>query len=796
MGYSKSPVFSFLYSNAPGRISTSQRCLVLAVAGVLSLEVTPVLAQSGLEEVIVTARKRVESAQDTPVVLSAFNQETLEANAISSVEDLSTLIPNLSISESSSGVTPLVTLRGVSSGSALLNASTDQAISINIDGVQLSRGMGLRLGQHDIQQMEVLKGPQALFFGKNSPGGIIVIHTADPTDEPFSEFRIGYEEAGETLFGHATVSGPLIDSLGGRLTVSYSDSEGFYDNDYPGVADDQQTFYDEVITRGTLKWDPSDAFTARAKLTYSDRDGGTVNTWQLAECDDTPLLGRAVYSDCDLNDTFSIADPSQDPSFDPSLSATGLWDEKPSHEFDSILTSVDFSWEISERWTLDGVTGYYNIENKRFDNFYHASVLALGQDLEDESISQELRLSGDYEDLTVTVGGYVDDRSFESTNEIYLEITGIPNFIAPSKTDTDSDSWSIFTQASYAIGNEWEVSVGGRYTSENISYKGRWLGDGVALKSGVVGQSFVVENPNSSYDNFSPEITVSYRPTDDVLLFASYKEGFKAGGYDGAATDAGASNSPAYLLVPGQNDFNEEQVDGFELSAKTEWLDNRLRVNGTAYYYEYSDLQITSVDIQDSLFTARTLNAGESTSQGVELEATYLPENLEGLILTATANYLKAEWDEALVPCSDWQEVVDATGCDIGGTQLTQLEGITTSWSPEYGFSAGAVYDTAITSNLGIRLNVLGVWTDKQDGLGYGDYDPRAYVQDYWMLNAGISLYQLDDTWTVDLIGRNLLDEDIATVFGPSAGSQLPLEPLQAGRSAPRQILLQFTYRP
>jgi len=759
-------------------------------------------AEMTLEEIVVTARKRIESAQDTPVVLTAFNKDMLEANAISNVEDLAAIIPNLNISESGSGVTPLITLRGIGSSSALLNGATDQAVSINIDGVQFSNGMALRLGQLDVEQVEVLKGPQALYFGKNSPAGIIVIKTASPTDELFSEFRLGYEDAGETLFGHAIVSGPLSDSVAARLAISYTDTEGYWNNNYPGVKDNRSTFYDEVIARGTLNWAPSDVFEMTSKLTWSQRDGGTVTTWQLAACDDSPLLGRAAYSDCELNDSFSIADPSQAPLFSQDLGVIGLYDSAPSHEFNTLIGSVEFSWQLSDDWQLDGVTGYFDFENQRFDNYYHSSVLTYGQRQENESISQELRLSADFDKLSLMFGVFADERKYTTTAEYYVErFATIPNFLAPSTVNIDSDSWSVFGQLAYALTDTLELSLGGRYTDESRRYQGQWLGNGVALKGSVAGENFRVKNPKTSYDNFSPEATLSYRPNDNALLFASYREGFKAGGYDTGATTAGNSFLPAYLLTPGQNDFNEELVEGFELGAKTEWLENRLRLNGTVFYYQYSDLQITSIDIVDSVSTTRTLNAGELTSQGAELEATYLPSSVDGLLLTASVNYLDVVWDDAIIPCSDWQEKVDASGCNIdtggnGSFDQTQLAGSTKSWSPKYGLSLGAVYDISLGNGLGMRFHALGVWTDEQDGLGYGDYEPRAMIDDYWMLNASVSLYSEDNAWSIDLIAKNLSDEATPTVFGPSAGSQLPLEPLQAARSAPRQLSVQFTVRP
>lgn len=775
-----------------------ERSLAALVASMIMINVSPAFAQ--LEEVVVTARKRAESLQDTPVAVSAFNKAMLEANAIGNVEDLATLVPALNISETGSGVNPLISLRGVSSASALLNASTEQAVSINLDGVQSSNAMALRLGQLDVSQVEVLKGPQALFFGKNSPGGVIAIRTADPTTELYSELRLSYENTEDTTYGHAIVSGPLSDTVGGRIAISYAESGGYLENEYPGVADKNSIYYDEVVARGTLTWFPTSTFDLKTKLTYSNRDGGTPNVMQLRVCDDSPLLGRAIYSDCELNDKISIADPSQDPNFDYTQSVTGLWKDKPSHEYENLISSVEINWDFSERWSLSSLTGYSNFENQRFDNFYQSTVLVLGQDLTDEALSQEFRFTGNYDDWQIMAGAYYDDRTFKGTQELYLEPTGLLRFFAPGKYEIESNSLSFFVEVSHSFNEQWELSVGGRYTEEEKKYKARWLGDGIAFKAEAAGQPFLVENPDTDYNNFSPEVTLSYFPTADMMFYASYREGFKAGGFDGALINA-AQPGPDYILDPVKNDFSEEKVGGFELGAKTDWLEGRLRLNAAAFHYQFTDRQVTSLEIIGGLPMTKTLNAAEATTQGVELEASYIPLSVEGLVLNATFGYLDAKNGDFVAPCSDWQKHVDQTGCDIdlsgdGIPKETQLDGKPLAWSPEYSATLGGTYQLKVGANVGFRLNLYGVWTDEQYALGYGDYDPRNKVDDYWLVNAGVGFHSLDDAWSIEFIGKNITDEVVPTVVGPSAGSQLPLEPQQAASIAPRQLLLQLTIRP
>ena len=182
--------------------------------------------QKTLEEVIVKARMRGESDLTAPVTVSAFSAETLENNAIDSFADLATLVPGLTVSEVSGGLGGAIILRGIGT-SAGSNASFEQTVSVNIDGVQISRGTALRIAQMDMQQIEVLRGPQALFFGKNSPAGAISITTEDPADTIETMIRTGYEFNADEANIDLMVSGPISDRLGGRLFFNSSEMKGW-----------------------------------------------------------------------------------------------------------------------------------------------------------------------------------------------------------------------------------------------------------------------------------------------------------------------------------------------------------------------------------------------------------------------------------------------------------------------------------------------------------------------------------------------------------------------------------------
>jgi iron complex outermembrane receptor protein len=238
------------------------------------------------EEILVTARRRDESSIAIPVAVTAIGSAQIERQNITSLSDLAKIVPGLKVGEVSGGVGGTIVLRGVGT-TAGSNPSFEQTVSTNIDGIQLSRGSALRLGQIDMRTIEILKGPQALFFGKNSPAGVISVKTADPSDALEVTARAGYEINAREARADFVLSTPITSTFGIRIALSASDMEGYRIND-SGLAQatanaivagavhgyeprgPNKLFY---FSRGTAKWQPSSDFDFRGKFTYA-RDNG------------------------------------------------------------------------------------------------------------------------------------------------------------------------------------------------------------------------------------------------------------------------------------------------------------------------------------------------------------------------------------------------------------------------------------------------------------------------------------------------------------------------------------------
>ena len=751
-----------------------------------------------LNTVQVFARKRQESVQDIPVVVQAFDAGTLERNAVSTIEDISFMTPGLTTNVQGNNVQNVLNMRGIESGN--VGVGFDQAVSVNIDGVQFSNSEFLRVGQFDLERAEVLKGPQALYNGKNSTAGIIALKTADPTDELYTEIKAGYASGADRWFAEGVLSGPISDTVGGRLAVSYTDADGWWENQVPGVAHKKLPNYNELIARGTLQFEPTDNFDATAKLTYHRNRGDDHAYQELIEC--TPAVETwSPYSDCTLNGKGASVDPDALPGFDPSLSP--LWRDEPYSEYNTTIFSVEANYDINDDLTLSSVTGYSDLDNQRFDNIIVGGtipLITLGEAQKQETFSQELRLSGTYDRFNFMVGAYYDDRTITQDSAVVLA-GGITPF---NTQEITADSWSAFAQFEYDVTDEFSVSVGGRYTEEDKSFRGVMTqGNGYSVGGVPVnaGDPFLIENPSISADDFSPEITLSYKPQSNINLFASYKEGFKSGSFSMSQTA-----SRFLSVIPAATDFAPEEVDGYEIGAKTEWLDNRLRLNLVWFDYDYSNLQLSAFDSE--LQTTRVFNAGAAKTRGIEFESMYIPENFDALTLSANIAYLDAYYEEWDADCTAYQITVDPTGCnvDVDNNPATDVGGLLAGTgfeaqdrngdelrnAPDWTFQLGAVYDERLTETLRIRANGAAVWMDEHNADPIGD--PLMVNDAHWKLNVGVGVYADDDSWALDLIARNLTDERIIN-FGQTA----PLGGRRAyavSPNPPRDVMIRLTIRP
>ena len=782
-------------------------------------------------EIIVTARRRAETAQEAPVAITVLNEALLDRYGVKGVASIQSMTPGLVTGESSGAMGGTISLRGVGSGDSM--AFIDQAVSSNVDGVPISSAQILRAAQMDLRQIEVLRGPQALFFGKNSPGGIISLVTADPGAEREVMLRAGYEFKAREKYVEAMYSTPISDTVGLRLAGRFSDMKGYVRVVSPPVAGtipmDIKRFpkQEEVFLRGTLAWTPSDSVSVKLKATITDTDmiGGSSNFSDIVACPyGVPQRPNEDASNCRNDGSILLT------QFTPAFMALSPYLSNPNgsrNNAQELLTGT-IEWKASDALTLTSVSGYYGIREKLTSNggYGPTSNNGFAVRFNNKQVSQELRLASGYEGpLNFLVGGFYEDRKLYT-----LTMIGVPQFLLRlpiESTHQRQKSYSAFGQLLFDPTDQVQVTVGGRYTRETKDlndYTVTPVVGGVYSTPVDVTQNPLYGKTRLKFDNFSPEATVTWKPEDDLMVFASYKRGYKSGGFDAGYTNAGILANPAR-----SQRFNPEKVEGVEGGIKSQFAGRQVTLNLTGYWYDYKGLQVSVFDTIARAF--RLQNAAKARVRGLELEGRYRPDAVPGLSLHATLAYNDAKFRRYLADC--YQGQTKALGCNalfnpaanqasppagadtvngVFGTYTAQdLSGRQLRKAPKFAATVGGYYETPVASGL-----MLGLSTDLSYSGRYifgTNYQPLSVQESFAKIDATLRLFSEDKRWELAAIGRNLTNKRNLingidrTGTGSGKGTILPsctaagqtgcaaVSDLIGTPTLPRTVALQLTWR-
>ncbi len=798
------------------------RRFILPAGICLSLAVPVEFVNAQLEEVIVTARKREEGFLDVPVTSVTIDRAGLEAYQTTSFFNLASRVPGLIVGNNVGSVGGNATIRGI--GSTAFNPATDGAVAVNVDGIQFSHGGVLRTSFFDVRQVEVLKGPQALFFGKNSPGGIITIRTEDPGEEFEAMTRLGYETEAEKYLVEGILSGPLSDTVKARLAVAYNEQEGYFENEarpgagLGGAGPKHSSFPngDSIFARLTLLFDPSDQLSIRFKASYEDRDiDGDGGTAQVVGCD----TDFDPIEKCVLDDKATIAD--LDLRAFPGTPNGGV----PYQQTDLFFSTLEINASLSDALTLTSVTGYsdnsheFNIngtfqpgtvdQTSAFLGFPGSVLVDAPNSHEQEYFTQEFRLATDFEGpLNGVVGLFYEDASQDFIHASKVPAFGVFNY---NFQDIDIETFSVFGQLTVDISDTVELAGGLRYIEEERDLStvdnGTFFGF-----PGVGPVALAVDNIDA--DDLLPEVTLNWQVRDNITLFAAYRSGWKSGSFN---VDQPTADDRSY---------EPETAEGGEIGFKGMLLDNTLRVNASAYYYEYDDLQVSkTISIPGGTGTLlKVVNAATAEVSGVEVELTYAPAAVEGLTLHGAINYNRGEFEEFPdAPCYGGQLIAQgcarnfepganelAPGFALGGFTAQDLSGEDLPRSPEWTGSFGFDYQFALGAG-DLMLGIAASTTYADEMWMNVTRNPRTLQDDYWKSSAALRLYPQDQNWELALIGSNLEDEITASTcfsgpFDQAAGlvpnpSGLPFNPILPGSydnglcfaEPGREIWLRFT---
>lgn len=715
--------------------------------------------QGASGDIIVTARRRDEALQDVPIAITSVGAGAIENSQISKIEGLSDRIPTLNISVGGSGSGGQISLRGV--GSSSVSAAFDSAVPLDFDGVIVSSMRMVQSGFFDVQQIDVLKGPQSLYFGKSATAGVLSLRSADPTGDLEVGIKGSYEfeEKGYTTEGY--VSGPISDALGFRIAARYNKIDRLYWNDAPGVRHPERG-ESNVNLRGTLEWKPNTDVSLNLKLNYvghnSDGEIGNSQIYCGANgvADNLSLLsGRVVIPagyNCNAFDNHMWL-----PDSAPQLGAKGPpgMDNNggvPFNNTDIYMGRLRLNAKLNDSIAVTLVTGYFDFNSRGQDFYGYGGVVGVGTDLNHNStkqFTQEVRFSSDNKGpFNWMLGGFYERRSitFEAAqNAVNIgflradPITG-STFDWLRQHYTKSDAYSVFASAFLDISDKIKLSGGLRYTSEEKSniIKVPYVN---AILSGPP-FNFVASGTTSPMihfkdDNVSPEVSLTYKLSDDVNLYGAYKKGFKSGGIDNSALpSSGLSN----IIQSGNFSsliFGSETAAGFEVGLKGTFVDRTVRINASLFNYTFSDLQIQSfnpVAIQYS-----TSNAGELRSRGGDLDVSWRTP-LVGLVLSGAVAYTDTKFTKSYI---------SNAGIDLLGRAAPR--------APKWSGNIAADWEIPLGANL--KLNLAGLVNFSSsyytDTSAFSDYVQKGYAT----ADLTVTVGSADDRWKLSVIGNNLTDK-------------------------------------
>lgn len=782
-------------------------------------------AVSQIDDIVVVARSRGETLISVPVAVASISPDTLTRNVATDLTKIAEITPSVIISSTKQTGGGSIGIRGISSPANV--AGFEQAVSVALDGVQTSNGRIAGIGFFDVQQVDVMRGPQALFFGKNSPAGVISVTSAGPTSEFRAMLSTAYEFEGDERFIDATVSGPITDKLGYRLAVRSRDLEGWMYNDarpianpfynpttmpagaalLPGAAN-HRVGSDELLGRLTLEYRPTDNITGTLKVFHSRYrdDGPGAASQNIGPCagPNPRMYGVAdPFGECRADNHTSTGDVS--PTVGAGIPLTdGTGTSFGQMDFTSVSGRLVFDYD---KFSITSLTGYnkadvfsqYGLDHTVYSQLYSAETDDISE------FSQEVRFSTSLDGPLNFAGGvyYQDtDRAYHADVKLsdgaYDPASGRFDSVDVT-TDIQGRTYSAYGQVIWDLSPTIELAAGTRYTDETKKDVTRVLyGVGAFNVSNMLFPGETVPGQLSgeiSETNWSPEATLTWRPNRDMTYYVAYKTGFKSGGFQAALP-----NATTRIEDIG---FGSETVRGFEIGAKADLLDRRLRVTSAAFAYDFEDLQVNAYDPIRTTFIVG--NAGAVEQRGAEFEATY--QATDQLSLRTAVTYVRNRFADYVGQCYAYAFPTGSTratatpppNCEFANTTTLALQqnndGRTPARSPDWSGNAGFTYDM----NAGALL-----WTLTGDASYMGRYNasdtfsPYSMQDSFWRFNASASVATQDDTWRLSLIGRNLSNEYyVAFASDRTGGASVPGNfGEQRGTTARgREVMLQLTYR-
>jgi iron complex outermembrane recepter protein len=771
----------------------------------------PTAGAAELEEVIVTAQRREQSLQEASVAVTAISSERLEAAQINNIEDLQLIVPSVQFGNDFNMAK--LTIRGVGSNTSTTGSET--GVAMHVDGAVVSRAEAQLTSLFDLERVEVLRGPQGSLYGRNAVGGSINLITAKPTEELDGYARLTYGDY-EYVNLEGALGGPLVsDWLLGRIAVKYEDRDGFGRNPVTGNDVDD---LDRKMARALLQFNFTEELDAlltgeyykqedqsRALKFLRDAFPGVV---RLTSGGCQPVGSPCTYAP-DRRDLASEFDPFTDTE---TWAVTGIlnWYLSDTLTLTNITSYRDFKTVIGQ--DLDLAATANSLATTGFNTTYQR------RDVDSEQTSSELQLKFESERVNGVFGlFYLEETqrpvdtvglnaffgqahilpvlanpargAFAPISATGLQIDGVnvpptpvdPLFAAglcntaeyvnvdpanppvPKRvcihSDLGTEVYAAFGQVNLTFG-DWILKLGGRYSEEERTASN----PSIVLARNGLGPVLLTSADGTfnkrDFHDFTPEAGLTWRRSEDLMVYYTYSEGFKAGAGENAAPGA-ATNFVSIIVDP-------EEITHHEIGLKSTWLGNRLALNVAAYAYDLEGQQINkTLSGGPAGFSTIFENAAETSAEGLEVEVLASPT--DRFRFSGAVSWLHSRYDDFRT--KDPLDPRNVSGGAPAGNPATdfvppngvpdvQLAGNPTRNSPDWSGNLHAEYDFALAAG---TLTLMGDVSYKDD-VFFTEFARLLEGQDaYTILDLQLRFVSGDGRWTADLWGKNLTDEEVVS---------------------------------
>ncbi|MEN8721836.1 MAG: TonB-dependent receptor [Alphaproteobacteria bacterium] len=711
-----------------------------------------------LDEIVVTAQKRAENVQDVPISVSVVTAERLKDSNMQDFEDVALATPNTNIN-----MTPGYVQVGMRGLNAPINDGMEQSVGFYVDGIYYGKTAFLQDAFLDIGRVEMLKGPQGTLFGKNTIAGAIAVHTAQPAHEWMFDGTVSGGEF-EDRAAQFMINAPIMDdTFALRVAGTMHQRDGYV---YNSLRDVDEKIVDKAGIRAKALFEPTSDIDLTLTL-YAGQSEDNGQGWE-------PFL---------LADNARVVHGAFDPTLEDKADFVGHANEDNITVIRTLQANVTANWDLGqhtltfiggwgrldENFLLDGDTasapiinwannddyqqymGEFRVVSAPFDTFlgeidYIAGLFGFYADYTGNG---ELRLFPDEQLGSTLLSNTLPTAVSGALQDILNPLGGVLNPILTAPLSDalfqtfaqETTTYAAFGQLTWRPITDLAFVFGlrGSMETKDVNLVQRYEDTGLVLQGALGVQQYTLDTSRDE-SNVAPKFSIKYDLNDDIMIYATYGEGFKAGGFNPIARNEGEST------------FNQELSTAYELGAKITALDGTATINMAIYHTQFDDMQIQS--FIGNGFIVR--NAAAATTQGIEVEANWLP--FEGAVVYAGGGYTDATFDSFTDgPCistSTPSVPGSSPQCDVTGKPLPR--------APEFNFSGGFNAGVPLgNTNLAFIIGGDALW--QGDILFDLDQDPIDAQEAYWLFNARLGIADIDGAWRFVVHGKNIADETIKT---------------------------------